>query len=897
MLTKSIIDNPPPSPKATAWGFVERLSTPASLMLPAGDVNSAAAESGSFRHQKLRFGTDRFSWDGEGLLDTARDDFARFLRENRLDSSKDGLHVECRLNESLGEEQYVVEVLPDKIEISAGDIEGVRRALYRLKSVLCETGGKLPLAGRYEGKHWLKNRISRCFFGPIKRPPLNRDELADDVDYYPDAYLSRLAAEGVNGLWLTIAWRDLCKTSITDLPPDGEQRLAKLRRTVERCRRYGIGIWVFCIEPLGFEPGDPVLAAHPELGGGQLGPKRFFCPSTELARRYIYESTHWLFSQVPNLAGMINITHGERGTTCLSEIHQTRDAPVNCPRCSQIEKWQIIHRALEPMAQGIRDANRKARLISWLYMSQDGEKGEWVSDVASHLPEGVILQVNFESNGVTTQLNQHRIAGDYWLSYTGPSSDFRLLTSLARNHGNDCSAKLQVACSHELATVPFIPVPGILYRKFRTMHKLGVHHAMLSWYFGNHPGIMNRAVGLLAQESFAGSEDNFLLRLAQQDWGNRYAPTVVEAWKAFADAYRELPVNIQFQYYGPAHNGPAWPLHLRPVMLPLAPNWLAHYPPSGDTIGECLDNFTLPEALHLCERVDAGWQQGIALLEPLRSKFRNNPDRAEDLAVMDALSVLFDSAKNILRFYYLRAKLILGTGVQPQADLATIADILHREIANSRRLKHLCALAPSLGFNSEAEAFKFFPAILDWRVEQLRQVIAEDLPLAERAVADSGMLDFPIPYEGSYKMGSGWCALNGLRWRSDWQQDEIVFHFSCDLNGAENAVVYINLFDKMATSAPMIIHCDPKHKPLRHSWPRIEWKQCDDRIISGSVYLSNLAWDADPSKRPDRISITMHRIGADESSTVHWPQSPIPPLQRLKLGRLNPSAMAHLIWD
>ena len=34
------------------------------------------------------------------------------------------------------------------------------------------------------GTPWLENRISRCFFSPIKRPPFNRDELKDDVDYY-----------------------------------------------------------------------------------------------------------------------------------------------------------------------------------------------------------------------------------------------------------------------------------------------------------------------------------------------------------------------------------------------------------------------------------------------------------------------------------------------------------------------------------------------------------------------------------------------------------------------------------------------------------------------------------------------------------------------------------------
>ena len=41
-------------------------------------------------------------------------------------------------------------------------------------------------AWRPKGAPWLKDRISRCSFGPIKREPYNRDELMDDVDYYPD---------------------------------------------------------------------------------------------------------------------------------------------------------------------------------------------------------------------------------------------------------------------------------------------------------------------------------------------------------------------------------------------------------------------------------------------------------------------------------------------------------------------------------------------------------------------------------------------------------------------------------------------------------------------------------------------------------------------------------------
>jgi hypothetical protein len=95
----------------------------------------------------------------------------------------------------------------------------------------------------------------------------------DDVDYYPDAYLNRLAHEGVNGLWLSIEWKDITKTSFRAPSPDLERRLAKLRRTVEKCARYGIKIWLYSNEPEGFySADDPMLRAHPELAGAGWGP-------------------------------------------------------------------------------------------------------------------------------------------------------------------------------------------------------------------------------------------------------------------------------------------------------------------------------------------------------------------------------------------------------------------------------------------------------------------------------------------------------------------------------------------------------------------------------------------------------------------------------------------------
>jgi hypothetical protein len=55
----------------------------------------------------------------------------------------------------------------------------------------------------------------------------------DDVDYYPDEYLNRLAHEGVNGLWLSIKFIDLVPSRFFPAhAKDHKVRIAKLQRTV-----------------------------------------------------------------------------------------------------------------------------------------------------------------------------------------------------------------------------------------------------------------------------------------------------------------------------------------------------------------------------------------------------------------------------------------------------------------------------------------------------------------------------------------------------------------------------------------------------------------------------------------------------------------------------------------
>ena len=596
------------------------------------------------------------------------------------------------------------------------------------------------------GEMWISNRITRCFFGPIKRPPNNRDELADDVDYYPDAYLARLKREGMNGVWITVEFRDLAETRFTKRRPDAPRKLAKLRRTVEKCAKYGIKVWLFAIEPHRLILPDELYAEHrdelcaweyPENIGSH-GKVALMCPSLPGTRAYLEDSTRDIFTQVPGLGGLINISHGERTTSCLSlwprvpgEEKNTEVFPYFCPHCSKKEPWQIHYLITDAMAKGMRSANPSARLISWIYHSPTQPfRSAWVYEVPKHpLPDGVTLQYNFEAGTVKLQEGRWRAAGDYWLAEPGPSAIFARLAESARAAGNPMSAKIQTGNSHEIATLPFVPAPGLLYRKYREMRKLGVADVMQCWYFGCYPGVMNEAAGLLSSEDFSkGDETAFLLRLATPKWGAD-AVRVAALWKGYSDAYADYPFSNVMQYYGPFHAGIVWPLFADIGMKSLLPTWLPYAQrTSGDTIAECLKrHHSLSEAVLLARRM---YERAAALAgetEALGRKYAASRTHRLDLGLMKALTLQFESAFDIFSFYAERREAVTagrrGEQAKARASVARMAGIVRREKDVSAAMLPLCRDDSRLGYHSEAESHLYHPALLEWRIRSLDETL------------------------------------------------------------------------------------------------------------------------------------------------------------------------------
>ncbi|MFA6714508.1 MAG: hypothetical protein WCS27_03980 [Victivallaceae bacterium] len=758
-------NNLPEPPHMSTWKFVDDFKTfvpfrwrkkPKKLLQSCFDFSDG-------------IGLKEIPEDRGQILETLYMDFARFLADLGIPHNRKH-EITVEFVALLSSEEFMIEVRENGILIRVPDLEGVRRGVYFLMDEIIKNGGPFLPLRTYQRTPFIKTRISRCYYGPKKRPPVSRqkllsqpnwkevlandpeyrNELLDDFDYYPEAYLSTLAYQGVNALWINADFDEICKSEI--IPEYGifsDLSLKKLNRIVRKCKRYGIKVYIFCIEPSGFslEPNGKdfripleTLKAYPVFKGhsvetGYNFHGYCFCTSSPAGRAYVEEACYYLFSQVPELGGLINLCVGERPTHCYSDYIMD-DMQINCPRCKDRQPEEVLTEVLALMRRGIKRANGKAELIAWPY-SQYIEWGEKKTlDFVPSTPKDVVLMHNFESRGRTMQLGREHVLDDYWLAYVGPSQLFADCAAVAAENGVRMGAKIQAACSYELATVPFVPVPGILYDKYQAMKNLLVDTVMLGWLIGTCPSVMTKAAGMLSLEPFLETKSEFLTELASIDWGED-AALVAEAWEWFEKAYKNYPYSRIFSYYAPLNAGVVWPLYLYPRDLGLQAPFRAKCPPCGDRIGECLlDDFTLDEAIELCGNMVRFWEKGLNLLEKISVKYSRDEARRKDIGVAVAVGIQISSCLNILKFYQLREELAWTPDFNnKRMILKQLKVIVEQEIKHTKRLCKLARDDDRLGYQADSECHIYFPAKLEWRLAQLERLLSKEFPEINRKLA------------------------------------------------------------------------------------------------------------------------------------------------------------------
>lgn len=539
-----------------------------------------------------------------------------------------------------------------------------------------------------------KIRFLYSYCGVFGDPLLN-----PELDPYPDGLLQQLSNLGVNGVWLHVVLRQLAPS---DLFPEERtsctQRIATLRRLVERARSYGIDIYLYMNEPRAM--GASFFQGREHLRGVQEGNHFALCTSMPEVRQWLADSLSYVFKQVPDLGGVFTITASENFTNCYSHSHTA----AGCPRCSKRSGPEVIAEVNHTIATAVHAASPTAKVIVWDWGWPDGTdagwgKPDWASQIIDALPKDVYLMCVSEWGKPIVRGGVASGVGEYSISSVGPGPRALRHWAQAKKRGLKTLAKVQVNCSWELSAVPYLPVMNLVAQHCRNLSDTDIDGLMLSWSVGGYPS-PNLAIVRQFESEPAPTIEQALAIVARSRYGVDAAQDVLSAWSKFSEAFAEYPFHGGFVYTGPMQCGPSNLLYARPTGY------------AATMVGFPYDDLNQWRAIYPAEvlrtqfeKITVGWQEGLAILDHAQNKATAAVHRANlqiDHTLAEAAGLHFRSVANQIRFVMSRDALLSGSlpPNQRKAYSETARNTLRDEIRTASRLFALTLQDSRIGYEA-----------------------------------------------------------------------------------------------------------------------------------------------------------------------------------------------------
>jgi hypothetical protein len=541
-----------------------------------------------------------------------------------------------------------------------------------------------------------------------------------DLDPFPDGLLQRLAASGVNGVWLQALLRQISPPtkSFPEFGEGYETRIKNLRKLVERASRQGIKIYLYISEPRSMPP--EFFAARQHLKGASLRGFNTMCTSTPEVRQWVTDSLAYVFKEVPGLGGVFTISKCENPTSCYSDC-AALDAS-GCPRCSKRTGPEVIAEINNAIAAGVWKGNPEAKVLIWDWIWPE----EWLEPIVSRLPRNAYLMTVSEwdlpivRGGVASKVDE------YSISAVGPSERAEFRWALARKYGLKTSAKMQVNTTWELSTLPYLPVLNLVAQHCANLARDDVDSLMLSWSLGGCPSPNLELVRRFRQKP-SPTVNEALQQIASEYYGTAAAPEVLAAWSKFSEAFAEYPFSRGMLYLCPVQQGPANPLYPAPTGYPATMVGFSY-----DAVGSWVSVYPADVFASQFEKVAAGWQLGLAAFEEAVAKTRTAAQTANakaDLGIAEAAGLHFKSVANQVRFTHARNLLLKKTltAEQRRHEIDIIKSAASDEIGLARRLYRLARQDSRIGFEASNQ-YHYLPLDLVEKVINCEYVLKHWLP-------------------------------------------------------------------------------------------------------------------------------------------------------------------------
>ena len=546
---------------------------------------------------------------------------------------------------------------------------------------------------------------------------------------YTDEVLAEIAANGFDAIWVHALLHHIVPSRVFgEFGGNAAVHLENMRALIARAAAHGVRVYIYMQPPRGFDSRDPFWEAHPEVRGapmpwetigGQHTTYCAMCTSAPQVKEYLRDSSATLGRELPGLGGVILVTATEYPSHCYRSYQSYGDfdfrsqaSPKGCARCSERTPAAVVTEIIRLVRDGLYSSSESAQVIAlnWSWATLDADPSP---NIINDLPDDVILSLDFERGDSKEILGKVRPIDEYALSFAGPSQRFTETYKLARRRNLKVMAKFQAGTTHELATVPNLPLLSNLYEKAAQMRKLKVRGFMACFCFGNMTSANTAAFNAFFNARRLAPREDALRAFALDYFGPCEAELARQAWESFGRAMDYFPFSIPFLYMAPTNYALGYPLQPGPLQGQSAGrSWVADG--RGDDLSECLNApYTLDEVIRGFTRVTREWKQGAKQLARALEGCDNDRARAEVANAWVCYHV-FRSTLNTFRVYKLRLR-------WTENKMTPYKKIIGEELNNVRTALPYVASDERFGFHTEAHAHLYDAPRLQQKIHALQQ--------------------------------------------------------------------------------------------------------------------------------------------------------------------------------
>ena len=532
-------------------------------------------------------------------------------------------------------------------------------------------------------------RMIAPYFADYGEPLLDKE-----LTSYPEELFRRLQEVGVNGVWLHSVLRTFVNAE-GGFPGDERamERREGLQRLVDRAAKYDIKIYLYLNEPRALHKDYFYDNAEREaLAGPVYGDLRSFCTSKPEVLDWVSSSLESLFSDVEGLGGVFTITASENYTSCASRPQ----AHADCELCREHSYADLIVGVNSAIERGVHAGNPDAKVICWDWGWPDKE----CEEIISRLPKSVWFMAVSEWGKPIERGGIKSTVGEYSLSAVGPGPRALRNWAFAREAGLKTLAKVQVNASWEMSVVSSVPVLDLVARHADNLSRESVNGVMLSWSLGGYPSenlklFQNFQRGDIIEEE--------LLQLAREEYGEKVAPQVREAWRLCSESFENYPFSMNTIYSAVHHMGPSNPIFTTPT------NYRATY-----VVGIPYDDLYIWRSFYptltyidLLDKSAVGFKAGVALLDEAQQDVERRYRKAlqRERGRMEAVRVHLQAGVEQGRFIHARNLYLKDMEEDKEALKRTMSEALKNEKALIESLLEVSTADSSIGYESSSQYF------------------------------------------------------------------------------------------------------------------------------------------------------------------------------------------------